>query len=59
MSGNICGIGVMFLMFAVSGRSAILIEERENGVLSRMLASHCTPPGTVCAWGRCNAPRHR
>ncbi len=32
------GIGVMFLLFAVSGRSAILIEERENGVLKRMLA---------------------
>ena len=33
------GIGVMFLLFAVSGRSAILIEERESGVLKRMLAA--------------------
>lgn len=33
------GIGVMFLLFAVSGRSAILIEERENGVLRRLLAA--------------------
>lgn len=33
------GIGVMFLLFSISGRSAILIEERENGVLARLLAS--------------------
>lgn len=33
------GIGVMFLLFSVSGRSAILIRERETGVLTRMLAS--------------------
>lgn len=33
------GIGVMFLMFAVSGRSAILLEERESGVLVRMLSA--------------------
>lgn len=33
------GIGVMFLLFAVSGRSAILIEERDSGVLTRLLAS--------------------
>jgi len=33
------GIGVMFLLFAVSGRSAILIEERESGVLTRLLSS--------------------
>lgn len=33
------GIGVMFLLFSVSGRSAILIEERETGVLARLLAS--------------------
>ncbi len=33
------GIGVMFLLFAASGRSAILIEERENGVLERLLAA--------------------
>lgn len=33
------GIGVMFLLFAVSGRSAILIEERESGVLRRLLAA--------------------
>lgn len=33
------GIGVMFLLFAVAGRSAVLIEERESGVLTRMLAS--------------------
>jgi ABC-2 type transport system permease protein len=32
------GIGVMFLLFAVSGRSAILVEERESGVLQRILA---------------------
>ncbi|ANM31602.1 hypothetical protein ABI59_21615 [Acidobacteria bacterium Mor1] len=41
------GIGVMFLLFSVSGRSAILIEERENGVLSRMLASHCSLTGLL------------
>lgn len=33
------GIGVMFLLFAVSGRSGILIDERESGVLRRVLAS--------------------
>ncbi len=33
------GIGVLFLLFTVSGRSAILIEERESGVLTRMLAA--------------------
>jgi ABC-2 type transport system permease protein len=33
------GIGVLFLLFAVSGRAAILIEERESGVLARLLAS--------------------
>lgn len=33
------GIGVMFLLFSVSGRSALLIRERETGVLTRMLAS--------------------
>jgi len=33
------GIGVLFLLFAVSGRAALLIEERESGVLTRMLAS--------------------
>ena len=33
------GLGVMFLLFAVSGRAAILIEERESGVLTRLLSS--------------------
>jgi len=33
------GLGVMFLMFAVTGRSAILLEERENGVLGRLMAA--------------------
>lgn len=33
------GIGVMFLLFSVSGRSAILIEERESGILARLLTS--------------------
>jgi ABC-2 type transport system permease protein len=33
------GIGVMFLLFSVSGRSALLIRERESGVLTRMLVS--------------------
>ena len=33
------GISVMFLLFAVSGRSGILIEEKESGVLRRVLAS--------------------
>ena len=33
------GLGVMFLLFAVSGRAAILIEERESGVLDRLLSS--------------------
>lgn len=33
------GIGVMFLLFSLSGRSALLIRERETGVLTRMLAS--------------------
>lgn len=36
------GIGVMFLLFSVSGRSAILIEERESGVLTRLLSSQLT-----------------
>jgi ABC-2 type transport system permease protein len=36
------GIGIMFLLFAVSGRSAILIEERESGVLTRLLSSELT-----------------
>ena len=33
------GIGVMFLLFAVSGRGSLLIEERRSGVLSRMMSS--------------------
>ncbi|MEM1180640.1 MAG: ABC transporter permease, partial [Acidobacteriota bacterium] len=33
------GLGVMFLMFAVAGRSSILLDERESGVLSRLLAA--------------------
>jgi ABC-2 type transport system permease protein len=33
------GLGVMFLMFAVTGRSAVLLEERESGVLGRLLAA--------------------
>lgn len=33
------GLGVMFLMFAVTGRSAILLEERESGVLGRLMAA--------------------
>jgi ABC-2 type transport system permease protein len=33
------GIGVMFLLFAVSGRSGILIEEKERGVLRRLMTS--------------------
>jgi len=33
------GLGVMFLMFAVTGRSAILLEERENGLLGRLMAA--------------------
>ncbi len=33
------GIGVMFLLFAVSGRGSLLIEERESGILSRMLTA--------------------
>ena len=36
------GIGVLFLLFTVSGRSAILIEERETGVLDRLLSSRLT-----------------
>jgi ABC-2 type transport system permease protein len=36
------GIGVMFLLFTVTGRSSILIEERESGVLVRLLASRLT-----------------
>lgn len=36
------GIGVMFLLFSVSGRSSILIEERESGVLTRLVASQIT-----------------
>jgi ABC-2 type transport system permease protein len=36
------GIGIMFLMFGVAGRSAILIEERETGVLTRLLAARVT-----------------
>ena len=33
------GLGIMFLMFAVAGRSSILLDERESGVLSRLLAA--------------------
>lgn len=33
------GLGVLFLMFAVAGRSSILLEERESGVLQRLLAA--------------------
>lgn len=33
------GLGVMFLLFAVTGRSSILIDERESGVLGRLAAS--------------------
>jgi ABC-2 type transport system permease protein len=33
------GLGVLFLMFAVSGRSSILLEERESGILRRLLAA--------------------
>ncbi|MEM9799773.1 MAG: ABC transporter permease [Planctomycetota bacterium] len=36
------GIGVMFLLFSLSGRSSILIEERETGVLARLMASRLT-----------------
>lgn len=36
------GIGVMFLLFTVTGRSSISIEERESGVLARLLASRLT-----------------
>jgi ABC-2 type transport system permease protein len=32
------GLGVMFLLFAASGRSALFLDERESGVLQRMLA---------------------
>lgn len=39
------GIGVMFLLFALSGRAALLIEERESGVLVRLLASRLTLTG--------------
>ncbi|MEM7585606.1 MAG: ABC transporter permease [Acidobacteriota bacterium] len=37
------GIGVMFLLFAAAGRSAILIEEREHGVLERLMAARVSP----------------
>ncbi|MDX1503573.1 MAG: ABC transporter permease, partial [Thermoanaerobaculia bacterium] len=33
------GIGVMFLLFATTGRGVLLIEERESGVLTRMLTT--------------------
>ncbi len=33
------GLGVLFMMFAAAGRGAILLEERENGVLGRILAA--------------------
>jgi ABC-2 type transport system permease protein len=33
------GLGVLFLMFAATGRSSILLEERERGVLGRLLAA--------------------
>lgn len=36
------GIGVMFLLFSISGRSSILIEERDSGILERLLASQLT-----------------
>ena len=33
------GLGVMFLMFSVTGRGSILIEERRRGILGRLLAA--------------------
>lgn len=33
------GLGVMFLMFAMTGRVSILIEERERGVLGRLMVA--------------------
>lgn len=33
------GLGVMFLMFAVTGRGSIWVEERENGILRRLLTT--------------------
>ncbi len=41
------GIGVMFLLFALAGRSAILIEERESGVLKRLLAARASLTGLL------------
>jgi len=41
------GIGVMFLLFSAGGRSALLIEERETGVLNRLMASRLTPAGLL------------
>ncbi len=38
------GIGVMFLLFVLSGTSAVLIDERESGVLLRMMTSRLTIP---------------
>ena len=40
------GIGVLFLLFAMAGRSALFLEERDSGVLTRLLASG-TSIGTV------------
>jgi ABC-2 type transport system permease protein len=42
------GLGVMFLMFAVTGRSSILIEERESGVLGRLLAARVGMTRLLC-----------
>ncbi|MEM7050109.1 MAG: ABC transporter permease [Acidobacteriota bacterium] len=33
------GLGVMFLMLAAAGRSSILLDERDSGVLSRLMAA--------------------
>lgn len=41
------GIGVMFLLFSLSGRSAILVEEREQGVLTRLLGSELSLEGLL------------
>jgi ABC-2 type transport system permease protein len=33
------GLGVMFLLFSLSGRAGLLLEERESGVLVRVMAT--------------------
>lgn len=45
------GIGVMFLLFSLAGRSGLLIDERESGVLLRARAAGATMGEVLLAHG--------